>query len=121
MELIFWNRRLARLCNGEAELTAWAGSGAEGVEQLLNELDSVDRLGLVESLPHVVLLPAPAGRVGAQGAEDAGVLLEPDGVPKARFRDAEAAVVIAISSGDKDFNPEGAAWPRAFATSRTTR
>jgi len=86
----------------------------------LNELDSVDRLGLLEGFPHVVLLPAPAGRVAARGAEETGVLLEPDGVPKARFREAEAAIVVAISSGDRDFNPEGAAWPRAFATSRTT-
>ncbi len=121
MELTFTNERLAQLCSRRAELAAWAGDVAPAIEQLLAELDSVDKLGDVEEFPHVVLLPATAGRVGAQSADDAGVLLKPELSASKAYRDAESATVVAVAAGDEDFNPEGASWPRAFALSRTTQ
>src|SRR5947209_7255740 len=75
LELTFTNERLARLCNRHAELVAWIGDEALALEQLLAELDSVDKLGEVEEFPHVILRRATAGRVGAHGADEAGVLL----------------------------------------------
>jgi hypothetical protein len=121
MDLMFRNRHLARLCNEEDQLVAWAGGDAFALQQLLNEIDCADRLGRVEELPHVSLLRAPAGRVAAHGADDAGVLLDPELGRSRAFRDAEAATVLAVAIRDEHFNPEGAAWPRAFALSRTTR
>jgi hypothetical protein len=121
LELTFTNARLARLCGRQAELAAWAGEDAPALEQLLAELDSVDKLGEVEEFPHVHLLRAPVGRVGAHGAYDAGVLLNPEPTRSRSYRDADAATVVAVAVGDEDFNPEGASWPRAFAMSRTTR
>jgi hypothetical protein len=121
LELTFTNAQLARLCGHQAELAAWAGEDAPALERLLAELDSVDKLGEVEEFPHVHLLRAPASRVGAHGADDAGVLLNPEPTRTKSYRDAEAATVVAVAAGDEDFNPEGASWPRAFAMSRTTR
>ena len=121
MDLRFTCEQLARLCSHHAELSSWAGDGAPAIEQLLAELDSVGRLGEVEEFPHVLLRPAPAGRVGAHGADDAGVLLKPDLTATKAYRDAEAATIVAVACGDEDFNPEGASWPRAFAMSRITR
>lgn len=121
MDLTFTNEELARLCNRQAELAAWAGDDAFALEQLLNELDCADTLGRVEELPYVQLLRAPQGLVGAHGADEAGVLLKPVPTKSKAFRDANAAVIVAVAVGDEDFNPEGAAWPRAFATTRTTQ
>jgi hypothetical protein len=121
LELTFTNEQLARLCNRRADLAAWAGDGGPALEQLLAELDSVDKLGEVEEFPHVHLLPAPAGRVGADGAEEARVLLKPKLTSPNTYRDAQAATVVAVAAGVEDFNPEGASWPRAFAMSRTTQ
>ena len=121
MDLTFTNRELADLCNSEAELVAWAGDDAVALQQLLNELDCADTLGLFEELPHVLLVKASAGLIASHDADEAGVLLEPE-VPKSKtFRAAEAAVIIAVAVGAEEFNPEGATWPRASATSRTTR
>jgi hypothetical protein len=116
--MTFTNRSLARLCNEEAELVAFAGPDAEALEQLLFEIEASAILGHVEDLPYVRLRRVPAGRVAAQGADDAGVLLEPATKP---YRTAKAATVVAVAVGDHEFNPEGAAWPRASATSRITR
>jgi hypothetical protein len=121
LDLRFTSEQLARLCNHHAELSSWAGEGAPAIEQLLAELDSVERLGEVEEFPHVLLRAAPAGRVGAQGADEAGVLLKPDLADPKAYRDAEAATIVAVACGAEDFNPEGASWPRAFAMSRTTQ
>ena len=121
MELTFTNEPLARLCNGQAELTAWAGDDAASLEQLLNELDCADTLGRFEELPHVLLARAPQGRVGAHSTNDAGVLLKPELTSSRAFREAEAALIVAVAVGEEHFNPEGAAWPQAFATSRTTK
>lgn len=118
MELTFTDERLARLVNRHDALLAWAGDEALALEQLLAELDSVERLGEVEEFPHVKLLRAPAGRVGAHGADDTGVLLKPESSP---YRDAEVATVLAVAVADDEFNPEGAAWPHAIATSRITQ
>jgi hypothetical protein len=121
MELTFTNADLARLCNTRRELADWAGADASTLEQLLNELNCARSLGRVEDFPYVRLLVAPKGRIGAHGADDAGVLLTPKLPASRSFRDAEAAVIVAVASGEEDFNPEGAAWPRAFATSQTMR
>jgi hypothetical protein len=121
LELTFTNEQLARLCCRQADLAAWAGDDAPALEQLLAELDSVDKLGEVEEFPHVRLLGAPAGRVGVEGADEAGVLLKPELTRSRAYRDAEAATVLAVAAGDEDFNPEGASWPLAFAMSRTTQ
>ena len=121
MDLRFTNEQLARLCNHHAELSSWAGDGALAIEQLLAELDSVERLGQVEEFPHVLLRTAPSGRVGAQGADEASVLLKPDLMDPKAYRDAEVATIVAVACGDEDFNPEGASWPRAFAMSRITQ
>ncbi len=121
MDLTFTNEELARLCNHHAKLSSWAGDGAPAIEQLLAELDSVERLGEVEQFPHVLLHTAPSGRVGAEGADDAGVLLKPDQTDPRAYRDAEAATIVAVAFGDEDFNPEGASWPQAFAMSRITQ
>lgn len=117
---MFRNDALAGLCNHHAQLVRWAGLDAVALEQLLNEIDCAECLGQVEELPHVVLRRAAQGRVGAYGDESASVLLEPR--PRvASYRTAEAAVVVAIAVGAEEVNPEGAAWPRAFATSQTLR
>ena len=122
MDLTFLNEELKQLCCRQDELVAWAGDEASALEQLLNELDCADTLGRIEELPYVTLLGAPQGRVGARGADEAGVLLEPDRANKSKaFRDSEAAVIVAVAVRDEHFNPEGAAWPRAFATSQTTQ
>lgn len=121
MELTFTNDELARLCNQHALLAAWAGDDAAAVEQLLNELDCADTLGRIEELPHVTLVRATQGRVGANGADEAKVLLRPDVAKIKSFRHADAAVVVAVAVGTENFNPEGAAWPQAFAMSRTTQ
>jgi hypothetical protein len=118
VELKFTNRKLARLCNEEAELLAFAGGEAEALEQLLFEIEAARVLGNVEDLPYIRLTRVPVGRVAAYGADDAGVLLEPATKP---YRAAKAATVVAVRVGDQQFNPEGAAWPRASAMSRTTR
>lgn len=118
MELTFTNRRLARLCNADAELAAFAGPYAEALEQLFFEVEAAQVLGHVEDLPYVRVLRMPAGRFAAHGADEAGILLEPATKP---YRTAEAATVLAVAVGDQQFNPEGAAWPRASAMSRITR
>ena len=118
MELTFTNRSLAQLCNEEAELLAFAGSEAEALEQLLFEIEAADVLASVEELPYIRLLRVPVGRVAAHGADDAGVLLEPLTKP---YRTAKAATVVAVAIGDQQFNPEGAAWPRASAMSQIMR
>jgi hypothetical protein len=121
LDLRFTNDQLARLCSHHAELATWAGDNAPAIEQLLAELDSVESLGEVEEFPHVLLHATPSGRVGAQGADDAGVLLDPDLTHPNAYRDAEAATILAVACGDEDFNPEGASWPQAFAMSRITQ
>lgn len=118
MELTFTDHGLALLCNDEAELMAFAGPDGEALGQLLFEIEAAAVLGHVEDLPYIELQRAPAGRVSAAGADDAGILLEPATKP---YRTAEAATVIAVAVGDYEFNPEGAAWPRASATSQITR
>jgi hypothetical protein len=118
VELTFTNRDLARLCNKEAELVAFAGADAEALEQLLFEIEAARLLGHVEDLTYVRVLRAPAGRIAAHGADDAGVLLEPATKP---YRTAKAATIVAVAVGDQQCNPEGAAWPRASAMSRITR
>jgi hypothetical protein len=120
VDLKFTNEELARLCNHRDELAAWVGPDAAALEQLLNEIDCADTLGRLEELPHVLLRRAPRGRVGAQGDDEAGVLLKPEANPAA-YREAESAIVVAVAVGAENFNPEGASWPRAFATSQTTR
>jgi hypothetical protein len=120
LELTFTNEQLARLLSRRDELAAWAGDDAAALEQLLAELDSVDRLGEVEEFPHVRLLPVPAGRVGAHGADEAGVLLRPKPTKSKAYRDAESATVIAVAVADEQFNPEGASWPLA-SMSRITQ
>lgn len=119
MRLTFTDSDVARLCNEEARLLAFASGDRGALRQLLNELDCADTLGRLEELPHVLLLRATAGRVATYGADDAGVLLQPDKVKP--YRAAEAAVVIAVAVGEEQCNPEGAEWPRASATSRTMR
>ncbi len=121
MRLGFCDAYLARLCNREAELIAWVGDEAAALQQLLNELDSADTLGQVEKLPHVLLVPAPAGRVATRGADEAGILLKPETARTKSFRDAKAGLVIAVAVGVEEVNPEGAAWPRASGMSRTTQ
>jgi hypothetical protein len=116
--MTFTDRDLADLCNGEAELIAFAGSGADALEQLLFEIEAAAILGHVEDLPYVQLRRVPAGRVAAHGADEAGVLLLPATKP---YRTAKAATVVAVAVGDHEYNPEGAAWPRASATSRIMR
>lgn len=121
MDLSFRNTELARLCNKHAALVARLGDEAAAIEQLLYELDCAECLGQVEELPHVLLQRAPQGRIGVHGDYEAGVLLSPQLSKSKSFRDAEAAVIVAVSVGEEDFNPEGATWPRLSATSRTTR
>jgi hypothetical protein len=118
VELTFPDRGLALLCSDEAQLMAFAGPDSEALEQLLFEIEAAAILGHVEDLPYIELRRAPAGRISAAGADDAGILLEPATKP---YRTAEAATVIAVAVGDHEFNPEGAAWPRASATSQITR
>jgi hypothetical protein len=118
VDLKFTNEELARLCSRRDELTAWVGPDAAALEQLLNEIDCADTLGRLEALPHVLLQRAPRGRVGAHGDDDAGVLLKPEADPDS-YREAESAIVVAVAVGLENFNPEGATWPRAFATSQT--
>jgi hypothetical protein len=120
VDLKFRNEDLARLCNHHEQLAAWAGTDAAALEQLLNEIDCAETLGRLEELPHVLVRPAPRGRVGAHGDDDAGVLLKPEG-DAASYREAETAIVVAVSVGAENFNPEGATWPRVFATSPTTK
>jgi hypothetical protein len=120
LDLTFINQELARLCNHQDRLAAWASLEARPLEQLLNELDCADRLGQLEELPHVLLLRAAQRRVGAHGDGSARVLLEPEPDVKS-YRNAEAAIVVAVAVGVEELNPEGAAWPRAFAMSPTTR
>ena len=103
MDLSFRNAELARLCNKHAALVAWLGDEAAAIEQLLNELDCADCLGQVEELPHVLLRRAPQGRVGVHGDHEAGVLLSPQLTKSKPFRDAEAAVIVAVSVSDEDF------------------
>jgi hypothetical protein len=119
VELKFTNEELARLCNHHDELAAWVGDDAGALEQLLNEVDCADTLGRLAELPHVLLRRAPRGRVGAQNDDEAGVLLKPE-ADTASYREAESAIVVAVTVGAENFNPEGATWPRAFATSQTT-
>ena len=120
MDLTFVNEELAGLCNQQDRLSVWAGLEASALEQLLNELDCADRLGRLEELPHILLRRASQGRVGAHGDETARVLLKPEADAKS-YRDAEAAIVVAVAVGAEELNPEGAAWPRAFAMSPTMR
>jgi hypothetical protein len=120
VDLKFTNEELAHLCNDHDHLTAWVGADAAALEQLLNEIDRADTLGRLEELPHVLLMRAPRGRVGAHGDDEAGVLLKPES-DAASYREAESAIVVAVAIGAENFNPEGATWPRAFATSQTTR
>lgn len=117
MDLTFTNDDLARLCNRQVELLAFAGSGAGALQQLLYELRCADTLGMAAELPHLVLRRAPEHRVAISGADDADVLLEVESGK--RYRDAEQAIVVAVSVCEEIFNPEGAQWPRASATSRT--
>jgi hypothetical protein len=120
VDLDFTSEELARRCNHHDELTAWVGADdAAALEQLLNEIDCADTLGRLEELPHVLLRRAPRGRVGAHGDDEAGVLLQPMADP-ASYREAESAIVVAVAVGAENLNPEGAIWPRAFATSQTT-
>lgn len=119
MDLTFTNSDLARLCNRQAELLAFAGSGAGALEQLLRELRCADTLGMAAEWPHIVLRRAPEHRVAVTGADDADVLLETE--TGKLYRDAEQAIVVAVSVCEEIFNPEGAEWPRVSATSRTMR
>jgi hypothetical protein len=119
VELTFTNENLARLCNDHDELTAWVGADAAALEQLLHEIDRADTLRRLEELPHVLMRRAPSGRVAAQGDDEAGVLLKPEGLA-ASYREAESAIVVAVAVGAEQYNPEGARWPRAFATTQTT-
>jgi hypothetical protein len=120
LNLKFTNEELARLCNHHDELAAWVGADAAALEQLLNEIDCADTLGRLEELPHILLRRAPRRRVGAHGDDEAGVLLEPE-IDPAFYREAESAIVVAVAVGAENCNPEGARWPRAFATSQITR
>jgi hypothetical protein len=120
LDLTFANEELATVCNQRNRLASWAGSEACALEQLLNEIECADRLGMLEELPHVLLRRAAQGRIGAHGDEMACVLLRPDAQIES-YRDAEAAIVVAVAVGAEELNPEGAAWPRAFAMSPTTR
>ena len=104
----------------EGEHPRVVGTDAAALEQLLNEIDCADTLGRLEELPHILLQRAPRRRVGAHGAEETGVLVKPEADP-ASYREAESAIVVAVAIGAKNFNPEGATWPRAFATSQTTQ
>jgi hypothetical protein len=119
VDLTFTNADLAHLCNREAELLAFAGSGAAALQQLLHELRCADTLGMAAELPHVVLQRAPEHRVAVSGADDADVLLESE--TGRLYRSAERAIIVAVSVCEEIFNPEGAEWPRASATSRTMR
>jgi hypothetical protein len=119
LDLTFRSKELAGLCSHHERLVRWAELDAVALEQLLNEIDCAECLGQFEELPHATLRRAAEGRVGAYGDGNASVLLEPE--PVRSYRDAEAAIVIAIAVGPEELNPEGAAWPRAFATSPTLR
>jgi hypothetical protein len=119
VELTFINQELKQLCSGQDDLHACFGDDAAALEQLLYELDCADTLGRIEELPHVLLRRAPQGRVGAHGADEAGVLLKPEPTKSKAFRDADGAIIVAVAVGHEHFNPEGAAWPRASATSPT--
>ena len=121
MDLSFTNPELARLCNRHTALSAWVGDDATAIQQLLNELDCADCLGRIDELPHVQLRRAPRGRITAEGADEAGVLLAPLLKQAQSFRDAEAAVILAVAVREEEFNPEGAPWPRLSAISRTIR
>lgn len=119
MDLLFTDADLARLCNHQAELLAFAGSGAAALQQLLHELRCADTLGMAAELPHIALRRAPEHRVAVAGADDTDVLLE--GETGRLYRSAERAIIVAVSVREEIFNPEGAEWPRASATSRTMR
>lgn len=119
MDLTFTNADLARLCNRQAELLAFAGSGAGALQLLLHELHCADTLGMAAELPHISLRRAPEQRVAVKGADDADMLLE--GETGKLYRSAERAIIVAVSVCEEIFNPEGAEWPRASATSRTMR
>jgi hypothetical protein len=119
MDLLFIDADLARLCNRQAELLAFAGSGASALRQLLYELHCADNLGMAAELPHVSLRRAPEHRVAVAGADDANVLLQ--GEIGRLSRVAEQAIVVAVSVYEAIYNPEGAEWPQAPAMSRTMR
>ena len=59
--------------------------------------------------------------MAVHGADEAAVLLTPELTKTREPRDAEAAVIVAVAVRHEEFNPEGAAWPRAFATSQITQ
>lgn len=117
VDLTFIDRELHRLCSRQAVMRRRVGTpGAAVLAQLLNEIASAEKLGMLEPLPHVKLRPAPAARIAVEGACDAAVLLEPDTSPRSRaedhsFRDAASAQVVAVGVGKKSFNPGGATWP----------
>jgi hypothetical protein len=68
VDLNFESRRLQRLCNEEAAMTArWGKHRADLVGQCLQELDALDNLGDVAALPHVQVDLDPSGTITVSG------------------------------------------------------
>jgi hypothetical protein len=79
VDLSFESRRLQRLCNEWAAMTArWGERRARAVAQGLDELDALDTLGDVAALPHVHVEPSSAGRITVHAAGGFRIVLRPD-------------------------------------------
>lgn len=99
MDLRFRRIELQRLCNRKAAMVAaWGTVDADQVAQRLQELDAVDRLGDLESLPYIRLSQVNGTSVIVVDGGDVQIELVPDGshVNEGGWRESTAAVIVDV-------------------------
>jgi len=117
MHLSFSDEALHRLCCRRKALDAHARKHGPCLARLLNEIACAETLAVLDTLPHVELVASR--NLVAVTCEAVEVLLAVDGAARKgkattldRIWSAKAARIVALAINGKDFNPEGAKWPR---------
>jgi hypothetical protein len=117
MLLSFSDKDVHRLCCRRKTLEAQARKHAPFLARLLNEIACAETLAVLDTLPHVELVARR--HLVAVTCEPVEVLLAVDrAAPRGkattadRLWSAKSARIVALAIDGKDFNPEGAKWPR---------
>jgi hypothetical protein len=117
MHLSFSDEDMHRLCCRRKALDAQARRHAPYLARLLNEIACAETLAVLDTLPHVELVARR--HLVAVTCQPVEVLLAVDGAAHKgktttpdRIWSAKAARIVALAIDGKDFNPEGAKWPR---------
>jgi hypothetical protein len=116
MRLSFSDEDLHRLCCRRKALDAQTRKHAAHLARLLNEIACAETLAVLDTLPHVELVARR--HLVAIACDPVEVLLAVDVAARKgkttpdRIWSAKAARIVALAIDGKDFNPEGAKWPR---------